>query len=489
MDDETRIKRFLDKMLPELDRRAKSVEKLESYNDGPVPMPEAVKVARLTHAYKLLLPVSAAPWGSLVTNAVATQLEVAGIRSRDTDADKVVSAIWSGNDMDVESKLAIDLALTSGRAFAIVWPDDESGGDVRIDIERADQVIVMYREGSRRDRVAALRRWVDDDDRAHVTLYLPDRLYKLEQAKVIGAATVKAAGVEWQPRTALGDAWTIANPYGVVPVIELPVNLKKKPGQFPHVRGEFEHVLGLIDRINLLTFLGLVVAMYMGFPLRGVIGEKVRTEILKDDDGRPLRGPDGRAITRPLPPFDPHAAGVVQFESKDARTFEFAAADRGNLSVYAELGHLAALTSTPQLYVPTGGGISNISADTIRGLRSGLDSKVDGRHKLSLGAGFREVLRLAGLMSTNSVVLDPAAEFLWIDHRDRSLGERADAFLKLTTRMPWHAAAEVALQASPDTIARWEAQGASSAIGQLVAAAQANATPPAPAPDVEPAAA
>jgi hypothetical protein len=95
-------------------------------------------------------------------------------------------------------------------------------------------------------------------------------------------------------------------------------------------------VHGLLDRINLLTFLGLVVAFWMGFPLRGVIGDK----ILRDDDGKPL------------PPFKVAADEVFQFENPAAKLAEFKAADRGNLSIFDELAQLAYLTKTPAHYFP-----------------------------------------------------------------------------------------------------------------------------------------
>ena len=133
-----------------------------------------------------------------------------------------------------------------------------------------------------------------------------------------------------------GEPWPIPNPYGVVPVVELPVNRRLKPGVWGYARGEFEHVLALIDRINLLSFLGLVVAFYQGFPLRVLIGER----ILRDDDDNPIA------------PFNVGSDQIVQLENPDSKIDQYPAADRSNLSIFPELDQLAALTKTPVTYFP-----------------------------------------------------------------------------------------------------------------------------------------
>jgi hypothetical protein len=220
-----------------------------------------------------------------------------------------------------------------------------------------------------------------------------------------------------------------------------------------HARGEYGHCLGLIDRINLLTFLGLVVAFWMGFPVRAVIGDR----ILRDDDGKVI------------PPFNVEADTIAQLENPNARLDSYEAADRGNLSIYPELAQLAAITKTPRHYFPLAQAMANLSADAIRADEGALNAKVV-KHKSSAGEGWEEVLRLCGLMVDQP--LSPRAELVWLDHESRSLAERADAATKLAPIMPWQALAEHVLNATQDEIARWEAMRASDALGQLVAAAK-----------------
>jgi hypothetical protein len=431
-----------------LQKRADKSRLLNAYVDGCPPFPEAVVRARMTTAYRVLMPMAQAPWAGLVTESVMDRLEPAGIRSGVKETDDAIWGIWQDNQMDSEAKLGHNAALVDGRCFAIVWPDEK--GQPEIVLDSSEQVIVQYRAGSRRRRVAALRYWVEDQV-PMVNLYRPEAIYKFQGPK----DETGIEGVAWKPREVPGEQWPLANPLGVVPVVEVPVNRKLKPGAFGHARGEFEHCTGLLDRIHLLTFLGLVVALWMGFPLRGVIGQK----IMRDDEGKPI------------PPFDADVDKAFAFENPQAKLAEFAAADRKNLSIFQELSQLAYVTKTPAHYFPLEMGISNISADAIRALEGGMHAKVSG-HKATLGEGWEEVLRLGGLMLDQPVQLSPRAQLLWKDNESRSLAERADAATKLKDILPWQALAEQVLNASQDDISRWESMRASDAMGALIAAAQ-----------------
>lgn len=449
------------KLGTELQKRILVSRKLNNYYEGSCPFPQAVIRAKMTHAYRLLMPMAEAPWGSLVVDSVQDRLEVAGIRSDDKAIDEAVWGVWQDNKMDAESKLGHTAALIDGRAFATIWP--ENGGPPQITLDSSEQMIVQYAEGSRRVRIAALRYWMEDVT-PYATLYRPEGIYKFVGPKNSSGFQ----GTQWAQRDVPGEEWPLKNPYAVVPVVELAVNQRLKPGSFGYARGEFAHCLGLLDRINLLTFLGLVVALWMGFPLRGVIGDK----ILKDDEGKPLA------------PFDANADSVFQLENPDAKLAEFKAADRGNLSIFSELSQVAYITKTPAHYFPLQTGISNISADTIVALEGALHAKTT-QHKGGLGEDWEEVLRLCGLMLPEPVALSPRAQLLWLPSESRSLAERADAAVKLASVLPWQTVAEYALNATQDDITRWEAMKASDALGALIAGAT-TPTPPAPAPEPAP---
>lgn len=452
------IKKQLDSMLTELEKRAKRCRLNERYLDGSPPVPDAIIRARVTKAYRNLVPLTSTPWGSLIVDAAQDRLEISGISSGDKHIDDLVWGIWQDNQMDAEAPLGHTAALTDGRVFATVWRPPGSDGP-EITLDNAATMIVRYAEGNRRQREAALRVWVDEEERKHLTLFRADGVYKFTEAKeqLRSVGRVKAGGTWWEAREEGEEPWPLSNPWGVVPVVEVGVNARLKPGCYRYARGDYEHSLGLIDRINLLTFLGLVVAFWMGFPLRGVIGEK----IVYDDDGNPIA------------PFDANASGLAQLENPGAKTFEYPAADRGNLSIYAELDQLATVTKTARYYFPIENGYTNVSADMIRASESLQNAKLV-KHKGTLGEGWEEVLRLAGMMSDEQVMLSPRAELEWKDHESHSMGERADAAQKIASveGIPWQFVAQRFLNCSQEEVNKLEAQASSTALGKLLEEAQ-----------------
>ena len=358
--------------------------------------------------------------------------------------------------MDAESKLAHNAALVSGRAFALVWPDSDTD-QPEITLDNSSQMVIKYREGNRRKREAAMRFWTDEDDkRPYANLYLPDGIYKFVGPK----NSTGIDGIQWERREVPEEDWPVENPFGIVTAVELPVNRRLKPGSYGYARGEYAHCTSLIDRINLLTFLGLIVAFWAGFPVRAVIGDK----IIRDDDGKPL------------PPFELGADQVVQLENPQAKLDSFTAADRGILSVYAELDQLAAITATPRHYLPLAQGMTNLSADAIRASEGSLIAKVPD-HKASLGEGWEEVLRLSGMMLDDPVDLSQRAELQWSDHETRSLAERADAAVKLKGVLPESAIIEYVLNATASQMARWRTERAGDVMSTLLAAATQPAAP------------
>lgn len=461
----------LNLMIAELDKRAAKVARNQSYIDASCPVPEAVAKAHLRKAYNVLMPMAGAPWASLVVDSVQDRLEVGGIRFGDEGLEqKVWSQGWQANALDAMAPLAHNGILSDGRAFATIWPDAASG-EPEIVLDGADQMVVMYAEGRHqpRHRVAALRRWVDDADREHVTLYTATALYKLSASKEQTQADdrVEAGGKWWEQREEIGrdsvpEPWPLPNPFNVVPVVELATNRRLKPGSFAYARGEFEHCIGLLDRIHLLTFLGMVVALWMGFPLRGVIGDK----ILRDDDDNPL------------PPFEAKPDQVVQFENEKTQFAEFKAADRGNLSIFEELSQLAYVTKTPAHYFPLASGLSNISADAIRALEGGLHAKVNGIHKPFIGEGWEEVLRVAGAMMKTKIVVPPTAQIHWIPRESRSMAEAADAAGKIAAiGFPPLFVAEKYLNFTQEDLARVKAMAGDDVLTQLLEEARNTPTP------------
>ncbi len=341
--------------------------------------------------------------------------------------DKSLWAVWQANQMDAEFRRATDGVLTQGRVFAVIWPDED---DVpRITVEDEATIIVEYEEGSRYKRVAALRRWVDDDRQRHATLYTDEAVYKF----------TSGAGTEWKPRTVPDEDWPLLNPFGVVPVVEVATNRRLSSGRYGSAAGDFECAVGLLDRINTLEFLRLVIAFTQGFPIRAVIGDK----ILRDDDGNPLA------------PFELAADVIAQFENPAVKLEQIEAADLKKFgdAIDHDVEALAGITQTPAYYlrsVP----IQNVSADAIRASDAPLNARVED-HKPEVGEGAEEIMRVVGLMLPGKLEVPQTAEVLWINRELRSLSERSDAAVKLATILPWQVVAEIAFDATQEEIQRW----------------------------------
>jgi hypothetical protein len=435
----------------ELDRRAHNYRRVEKYK-GACEIPLAIRRARVVNAYRMLMEFAQTNYGRLIIRAATSRMEVGGIRSGvkgglSDSADDAIWKLWQDNRMDSESRLGHDCALTHGRVFAIIWPDDDD--QPRITLEDPATVIVEYEEGSRFERVSALRRWVGKDKVPCANLYRPDGIYKFEGPK----NTSGMAGTQWTPRQEGGETWPLANPEGVVPVVEIATNRELRATRYGHASGDYEHAIGLLDRINVLEFLRLVIAFTSGFPIRALIGDK----ILRDDDGNAK------------PPFELAADVIAQFENPQAKLQELAAGDLKGFgdAIDHDIEALAGICQTPAYYlrsVPT----HNVSTDAIRAQDASLNGRVED-HKPNIGEGWEETLRVAGLQA--GIDVPSTAEIVWINRESRSLSERADAATKLATVMPWQAVAELTLDATQEQINRWS---------EMRAADQLIASPPPP---------
>lgn len=430
----------------ELDKRARKFDQLEDYYTGECPLPTSIVRAQVTEAYRMLMAFSQTNYGRLIVKAATSRMEVGGIRSSDKNADAAAWALWQANQMDGESRLGHDTAITHGRVFAIVWPD--KAGIPQITLEDPKTVIVAYEPGSRYARASALRRWENAEKVPHATLYTRDALYKFAGPKDAGVS----GDIKWQRRVVPDEPWPLPNTSGVVPAVEIATNRRLKATRYAHAAGDFEHVIGLLDRINVLEFLRLVIAFSAGFPIRVVIGDK----ILRDDNHDPIA------------PFKLAADLIAQLENPNAKVTELREADLKGFgdAIDHDVETLAGITQTPSYYlrsVP----IQNVSADAIRASDAPLNARVDD-HKPHLAEGWEEVLRTAGRFQTSSYAgfdLSQSAGVVWASKELRSLSERADAATKLASipNLPWQAVAEIALDATQEQISRWEAMGAGSA--------------------------
>ena len=391
--------RLVEILEQELAGRQTTLQRLADYHDGKHRL--AFTSQKFREAFGGMFSAFADNWCQLVVDAVEERLNVEGFRyGTDPNADADAWKIWQANSLDAESQLAHSEALIKGDSYAIVWGDDE--GNPKISIESPRDVVVAFKPGNRKHRVAALKRWTDGDD-IHATLFTPDFVWKFEKENKVDS--------KWTPCLDADEAWPLPNPLGVVPVVPL-----TNRGSLTSNYGvsEFLTVIPQQDAVNKLLADMLVASEYIAYPQRYVTGLEVQVDEVT-----------GRAIA----PFNVALDKLLVAEDPAAKFGSLSAGDLNNYVQGIELlvQHIASQTRTPPHYFYLSGNFP--SGDAIKSAETGLVAKA--RRKMRhFGEGWEEVMRLSF-----KVLGDPRGditntETIWADPEYRSESELADALIK-----------------------------------------------------------
>jgi hypothetical protein len=449
MADEKTLKYWLQVLNEELDDRIPDLNRMEDYYEGEHAPPNHVRELKVESEWRVLTKQASTNWPALIVDSVEERMEVTGFRFGDTDqTDEDVWNIWQKNNLDADSALVHKAALSGiGRSYVIVWADE--AGNAQIIPEHASTTVVAYDPQQPRRRLAGLRRWREGKF-WYCTVYLPEGLFKFQTEH----ESSLPRGDNWVRREVPDEPWPLPNPLRVVPIVEVQVNRRLKPGMFGETEGEFETVIPICDRINTTIFAGMLAQAYAAWPVRALIGSPLQL----DENGDPVA------------PFSLSVDRLVQIENPDAKLQQLPESDLSNYVRFAEMHirHLAAVTKTPAHYL-LGDTMANLSADAIRASEAGLISKVR-RHMVTTGEAWEAVMRLALQVENpgDPRSLAVSAEVKWRDPESRSQAEQADAAVKLATILPWQAIAEKILGATPQEVAQWEAQKASDQLGALM---------------------
>lgn len=366
-------------------------------------------------------------WVAVTADAPVERLTVNGmLASGATEADKDLWRVWQLNGLDADSQLGFLGAVNSARSFVLVWgnPDDEETPEVTF--EDASQCVVAYAPGSRRRRLAALKRW-DDGSRAFATLYLPDQVWKFERP-VLGRSTsspqmqaVEDELTSWDLRDTGSEPNPQPNPMGVVPVVELP----NKPTLVGDPISDVSGVIPMQDAVNLLWSQLFTASDYASFPQRIVLGAEVPEIPILDANGQIVG-------SRPVDLERFAVDRVMFFTGDDVKVTEWTAA---NLDAYTAVidiavGHIAAQTRTPQHYLS--GKMTNITGDALLAAETGLVKRVEEK-QLWFGQALREMFRLVALAQGNTAKAEDVAagRVMWADAESRSNAQMSDALTKL----------------------------------------------------------
>lgn len=410
---------WLKRLNTRLDERNRTLERYDNYYRGDHDLKFASPKFAATYGQMFL--ASSDNWMPLVVDSVQERLQVEGFRlGTKTESDKRAWSLWQANNLDADSDVLHTEALINGTAYTLVWPDAADPTQPRVYIEHPSQVIVANSPEDRRLRLAALKKWVDDDEYLYATLYLPDAIYKFRSAAKPKNGTVSST-IRWEPRETSTEPWPLPNPFGRPPITPIANQRRMLADGESELAGG---VTSLQDKINKLVFDMMVASEFAAYRQRYTIG----VEIPKDDK-----------TGQPKAPFD---VGVDRLLMANPKTNtkgepvmspvfgEFSATDLSNYvgAIEMQVQHLASQTKTPPHYLNASA--DRLSGESIKAAETGLVAKVRARQR-SYGEGWEDTMRLAldvaGIRPRGGAA---GMEVVWADPESRSEAEHVDAVVK-----------------------------------------------------------
>jgi hypothetical protein len=221
--------------------------------------------------------------------------------------------------------------------------------------EHPSQVVVKHAAGSRRQRVAALKKWQDDDGRLMATVYTPTRSSSSARRRRPSKATRASAGSTASGHARLGR--------------RQPARRRARDPDLQQARDADDGARtssrpkDLNRAIDKLVLDGIVASEFAAFRQRVLTGIEIPT----DENGRPID--EERFISS--------VSRVWTIERDRGRRRPRVLGDRSlNFVVFIEMlvQHLAAQTRTPPHYLLSK--MANLAADALQAADSGLFFKV-----------------------------------------------------------------------------------------------------------------
>jgi hypothetical protein len=411
-----------------LNNRRPDIERAESYYEGDQPLNFATDEWKKANASRYA--DFSDNWCGTVVNAEAERLKPIGIANM---PKSTASKLWDAlqmNEFDAQFSQGAVTALTAKRCFVIVWGD--SSGAPIVTFEHPSSVEIEYDWENPRLRTAALKTWVDEDDE-FATLYTATEVWKWIRPRVTPANELEsmseqqrqeyAASGGWVERQGTGDdSWPIANPLGVVPVVEI----QNRPTLKGDPLSEIQGVMPMQDAINLLWAYLFLAADYASMDARVMLGTQPPMIPILDADGKAIG-------SRPVDMKDLRERRLITITGDNAKidSWKAASLDIFTDTIEIAVGHIAAQTRTPPHYLVSNKGISNLSGDALKSAETGLNKKA--REFITFtDPQLREVLRLVALVKDDRKAAEGArlAKIVWESPEIRSEAQLADALVK-----------------------------------------------------------
>lgn len=421
--------KYRDRIYDRLSARRPDILDDEKYYRGEQPLSFATEEWRSANAARYA--GFSDNWCGTVVNAEAERLDPIGVAGVGRESGEKLWDELRRNEFDAQFSQGVVTALTTSRAFVMVWADDQQ--QPLVTVEHPSHVEIEYDWENPRLRKAALKTWVDDKSE-FATLYTASVVYKWErkrpelkndrEAQSAQARSEASTGGGWIPR--LGerdDVWPVRNPLGLVPVVEI----SNRPTLLGEPVSEIRGVKPMQDAINLLWAYLFLAADYASMPARVALGTAPPMIPIIDTVTGEVTG------SRPVEMKDLAEKRLLYLSGENAKIDSWPAAA---LNVFTDtieigVGHIAAQTRTPPHYLVANKGLSNLSGDALTAAEIGLVQKAN-EFITFTNPAIREVLRLVALVKNDRGLAAKAqlATIVWKDREIRSQSQMADALVK-----------------------------------------------------------
>lgn len=370
-----------------------------------------------TREYRMLVDQARFNILPLIVTVLAQNLFIDGYRSgKSLKNAPIWDEIWQPNRMDANQAGIYRAAIKYGYSFAQVTPGDPA------------PVITAW---SPRRCLASYKRTGDEYPQYAITI-LSDP-YSDDEAQFLANLSVDPY---WHDGTEIAvyddeTKWSLEREGGVWKLVDIE---QHGVGLCPFVKfydsygdlddsseGQIQPLLPAQRQLNQTTFSLLMAQQYAAFKQRWVTGMTIEEDV----NGVPIE------------PFNSAVNRLFHAESPDTKFGEFGQTDlNGYLNARDKiLMFISSVSQIPPNNLMVGTGISNLSAEALASLESGLRRKV-GEHQNSFGESMEQTIRLCGkVMGEDGVWEDNSAQVVWRDTTPRSLAQIADALGKLATML------------------------------------------------------
>jgi hypothetical protein len=413
---------WLRRLLARLITRAQACTEFHDFYEGRQPL--AFASDKFVETFGRRVRGYVANFMPLVVDAERERLIVDGFRFGAPDGDRGVWKIWQQNQLDAESQIAHEIALSKGMAYAAVDPTADGPS---ITIEDPTETIVETAPGNRRMRLAALKVFRDDDGYDRAYLYLPTEIYKFRSTSRRSDSTYTGlAQARWTEGPEEGEDWPIANRLGVVPIVPL-INRPRRDGTG---RSEIEPVMGNQLAINFLRYAALIGSDVAALPQRWAKNLSLEVDQATGQVKQPFKtGRDTLWATR-RPTGDEVAQYPNGFPETEFGQFPAASLDPFVKMIEEEVGQMASNSRTPYHYLLGSPTSVPPSGESLKSSEAPLVKKVEAQ-EIHFGEGWEETMRVALLASgQTSKAKNADAETIWRDAETRNEGARTDSILK-----------------------------------------------------------